>query len=149
MLNIITAENRAKLGKTLTKYLPVFSGDINPLITRSNAVGDRYVAWLSQDSTNDPEAKEIANSTGSTFKYERVAVGIYMVTTSKNLFNVSTTPNWNVNISNSTFILADYNIITLVLDTNLFAIFTFDSSGVATDSVLGNYTDNVLEVSIY
>lgn len=35
-LNTITAQNRATLGKNLNNYLPVYSGDINPMINILN-----------------------------------------------------------------------------------------------------------------
>jgi len=35
-LNTITAQNRATLGKNLNNYLPVYSGDVNPMINILN-----------------------------------------------------------------------------------------------------------------
>lgn len=64
MLNIITAENRAKLGKNLSKYLPVFSGDVNPIINKINNQYKVYTGLLTQSSGNAPEVTVLENTLG-------------------------------------------------------------------------------------
>ena len=80
-LNTATAENRAKLGR-LDNYLPVYSGDVNPMVNQLNNMGSykSYAAILSQGGTADPTAIVLHNTLPGTIVWERINAGNYIGT---------------------------------------------------------------------
>lgn len=78
-LNTITAENRAKLGR-LDNYLPVYSGDVNPIINKLNNPSYKvYTALLTQTGTDAPVATILENTLGN-IVWTRINPGQYMGT---------------------------------------------------------------------
>lgn len=78
-LNTATAENRSKLGR-LDNYLPVYSGDVNPMVSQLNNMGNykSYVAILTQSDTDAPVVNVLQNGIGAG-NWERTAKGEYRV----------------------------------------------------------------------
>ena len=68
-LNTITAANRANLGKNLNNYLPVYSGDVNPMIDilNTNAFLKTIPAYDddADAGTNGLVAGDVYQTTGS------------------------------------------------------------------------------------
>lgn len=97
MLNTVTAQNRSTLGKNLNNYLPVYSGDVNPIIEKVNELSNKsykvYTALLTQSGTDAPVATVLENTIGD-IVWERGSAGNYTGTLT------------NAFIENKTFILA-------------------------------------------
>lgn len=121
--------------------------------TASKPIIKKYVADLYQTGTDIPVATELFNNTEVAFTYEYISPGVYAVLANKNLFTNFTGQRVQATITNATFIydvtgpsgqsvtifpVFDYVMIILTTDLTL-----------EVDNILGNNTQNAIEITIY
>lgn len=121
--------------------------------TASDKLVKKYVADLFQTGTDAPVATELFNNTGIAFTYEYVAPGTYSVTANQPIFSGCTLgcPSGQKNqvtISNFFNYVIQVNALALPVTDNIILILTDDTAGAA-DDILGNYSQNTLELTIY
>jgi len=121
--------------------------------TASDKLVKKYVADLFQVNTDAPVATELFNNTGIAFTYEYVAPGTYSVTSNKPIFSGCTMgcPNGQrtqVSVTNSFNYVIQVSVTVLAVTDNIILILTDDSTG-AVDDILGVYSQNTLELTIY
>jgi hypothetical protein len=119
----------------------------------SQPIVKKYVADLYQTGTDAPVATVLANNTDVAFTYEYISPGVYAVLANKNLFTNFTGQRVQATITNATFIydvtgpsgqsvtifpVFDYVMIILTTDLTL-----------EVDNILGNNTQNAIEITIY
>lgn len=122
--------------------------------TAHNPLVKKYVANLIQAGAgNPPTATELFNNTDVYFTYEYALPGIYTVTASKPIFEGSypfETSKAVISITNvsimSTF--GGYSVFVSPVTEDTFVIYTSDLVNF-TDSILGQATQNTLEITIY
>jgi hypothetical protein len=121
--------------------------------TASDKLVKKYVADLFQANTDAPVTTELFNNTGIAFTYEYVAPGTYSVTSNKPIFSGCTMgcPNGQrtqISVSNFFNYVIQVNVTVLAVTDNIILILTDDSIGAA-DDILGVYSQNTLELTIY
>jgi len=113
----------------------------------------KYVADLYQTGVTAPVAIVLANNTDVAFTYDYIGTGTYMVTSSKPLFTGPNGQKVQATITNATYIdniagpIGQSITIFPVFD-NVMIILTTDLT-TATDAILGNNTQNAIEITIY
>ena len=148
MINNITAANRAELGKNLNNYLPVYSGDVNPIIDIVNKLLYKsYKAIITQTGTDAPEAKVVENTLNAKVDYVRVSNGSYVAVFDKDIFP---TPQQDVTINANVYLESGdtYTANAGPIFFNAIGIET-TVNGSSADDVLGAAYPNVLEVKVY
>jgi hypothetical protein len=121
--------------------------------TASDKLVKKYVADLFQTNADAPVATELFNNTGIAFTYEYIAPGTYSVTSNKPIFSGCTMgcPNGQrtqVSVTNSFNYVIQVSVTVLAVTDNIILILTDDSAG-AIDDILGVYSQNTLELTIY
>lgn len=121
--------------------------------TASDKLIKKYVADLYQSGTDAPVATELFNSTGVAFTYDRITAGVYLVTASKNLFTNPYGQKVQATITNATYIddataPTGQSISIFPVFENQMIILTSDLTATA-DAILGNTTQNAIEITIY
>lgn len=100
-----------------------------------------------------PVGTELANTTEMYFTYSYIDEGVYFVTSSKDLFTTPYGQRVQASISNATYIEdvsgpTGHSAVIIPVADNRMVILTTDLSAF-TDDILGNYTQNALEILIY
>lgn len=113
----------------------------------------KYVADLYQSGTDAPVATELFNNTDVAFTYDRLFAGVYLVTASKNLFTGPLGQSVQATIGNATYIddiagPTGQSVTIFSVFENGMIILTTDLT-VQVDDILGNNTQNTIEITIY
>lgn len=122
--------------------------------TAHKALIKKYVADLYQASTDAPVATELFNNTDVAFTYEYLAVGVYGVICSKPIFSgcaMGCPPGQNTQANiNNTFYYSGTSagIVVFPVADNYMIILSTDG-GTPMDDIIGHYTQNTVEVTIY
>lgn len=100
-----------------------------------------------------PVGTVLANTTEMYFTYSYIDEGVYFVTSSKDLFTTPYGQRVQASISNATYIEDvsgpfGQSAVIIPISDNMMVILTTDLSAY-TDDILGNYTQNALEILIY
>lgn len=113
----------------------------------------KYVADLYQTGMNIPVATVLANNTDVAFTYDYIGIGTYMVTASKPLFTGPNVQKVQATITNATFgadvsVPTGWSVTIFPVFDNIMIILTTDLNNAA-DGILGNNTQNAIEITIY
>jgi len=117
----------------------------------------KYVADLRQSGTDAPALKTLFNDADITFTSEYIDNGTYAIIASKPLFvncGMGCPPqDVQVNITNSSYIgntagPSGYSIVNFAVDAYTIILLT-SNLVTTTDSILGNGSQNALEITIY
>ena len=119
----------------------------------SQKIVKKYVASLYQDSTTAPVATVLYNDSDVTFSYEYVSPGVYAVIANKPIFTGSNAEKTQASISNATYIdditgPAGASITIFPVWFDVMIILTSDLTA-ETDGILGQNTQNAIEVTFY
>jgi len=121
--------------------------------TASQPIIKKYVADLYQTGTDIPVATELFNNTGVAFTYDYISPGVYVVIANKNLFTGATGQRVQATIGNATYIdniagPIGQSVTVFPVFVNVMIILTTDLTAAA-DAILGNNTQNAIEITIY
>jgi len=119
----------------------------------SQPIVKKYVADLYQTGTDIPVATELFNNTEVAFTYDYVSPGVYIVLASKNLFTSPTGQKVQATITNATYIddvagPSGQSVTIFPVFDNVMIILTSDLTA-EVDGILGNNTQNAIEITIY
>ena len=119
----------------------------------SQPIIKKYVADLFQSGLNEPVATELVNNTEVTFTYLYFAPGAYGVISSKPLFTNIPGQNVQATITNATYIddvsvPAGQSITIFPVADDAMIILTSNLTAEVND-ILGNNTQNLIEITIY
>lgn len=122
--------------------------------TASNKLVKRYVADLYQSGTTAPAATELFNNTDVAFTYEYISAGVYGIASSKPIFSgcgmgCPAGQKAQVTISNNFYysgLVLGYTIFPVAND---YIILISSDGGTNTDDLIGHYSQNAIEVTIY
>lgn len=113
----------------------------------------KYVADLIQYGTNAPQAKVLSDTIDLRFTYSYIEVGVYAVVSSRPIFTNCgmgcRAQSTQVTISNSAMVFSSGSITVFPVANDTMIILTVNGSGDASNDILGNFSQNALEITLY